>query len=86
MENKLTFLVVIKTLILLPLFFGILALCCIAILLCTILPNGKNLATKVYELFALTGIKFIGLNIKVQGEEYVDTDQSMLLFLTIPQL
>ena len=84
MENKLTFLVVIKTLILLPLFFGILALCCIAILLCTVLPNGKNLATKVYELFALTGIKFIGLNIKVQGEEYVDTDQSYVVVSNHP--
>ena len=84
MENKLTFLVIIKTLILLPLFFVILALCCIAILLCTILPNGKNLATKVYELFALTGIKFIGLNIKVQGEEYVDADQSYVVVSNHP--
>ena len=84
MENKVTPLVVLKTLILLPLFFGVLALYCIAILFCTILPNGKNFATKVYELFAITGIKFIGLNIGIIGEEYVDREQSYVVVSNHP--
>ena len=84
MENKVTPLVVLKTLILLPLFFGVLALYCIAILFCTVLPNGKNFATKVYELFAITGIKFIGLNIGIIGEEYVDREQSYVVVSNHP--
>ncbi|RZP24072.1 MAG: 1-acyl-sn-glycerol-3-phosphate acyltransferase [Candidatus Actinomarinales bacterium] len=84
MDNKLSLFVVIKTFVLLPLFFIFLGLCCIAIIICTVLPYGKQLATKVYELFAWTGIKIIGLKINLTGENFVNKQQSYVVVSNHP--
>ena len=84
MDKKLSLFIIIKTLILLPLFFAFVGLCCIAILSCTILPYGKKLATKVYELFAWVGVKLVGLKINLIGENFVNKDQSYVVVSNHP--
>ena len=84
MDKNLSLFVIIKTVILLPLFFAFVGLCCIAIVSCTVLPSGNKLATKVYELFAWVGVKLVGLKINLIGENFVNKDQSYVVVSNHP--
>jgi hypothetical protein len=38
----------------------------ISIVLTSFLPNGRILATKLYEFFGWIGLKFVGINLKLK--------------------
>ena len=84
MDKNLTLFIRIKTFILLPFFFIFVGLCCVAIVVCTVLPNGKLLATKVYEVFAWTGVKLVGLRINLIGQDFVNKEQSYVVVSNHP--
>lgn len=80
MEKKLSLYVVIKTIILFPSFliFFLLPLM-ILILLTSFIPNGKHLATKLYELFGYVGLKLVGVELVVSGAKKLDKNSSYLV-------
>jgi len=80
MEKKLSSYVVIKTIILFPSFlvFFLLPLM-ILILLTSFIPNGKHLATKLYELFGYVGLKLVGVELVVSGAKKLDKNSSYLV-------
>ena len=69
----------LKTFILFPTFlilFGILILFIIATVA---IPNGKQLATKLYKLFGWMGLKMVGINLTVSGLEKIDKNKSYVV-------
>ena len=84
MEKNLNLYIIIKTFILIPLFFGILGLICTGIICCIFLPYGKVIATRLYELFAIIGIKLIGIKINLSGEHLVNKNQSYVVVSNHP--
>ena len=80
MEKKLSLYVVVKTIILFPSFliFFLLPLM-ILILLTSFIPNGKHLATKLYELFGYVGLKLVGVELVVSGAKKIDKNYSYLV-------
>ncbi len=69
----------LKTFILFPTFlilFGILILFIIATVA---IPNGKQLATKLYKLFGWMGLKMVGINLTVSGLEKIDENKSYVV-------
>ena len=69
----------LKTFILFPTFlilFGILLLFIIATVA---IPNGKQLATKLYKLFGWMGLKMVGINLTVSGLEKIDKNKSYVV-------
>ena len=69
----------LKTFILFPTFlilFGILILFIIATVA---IPNGKQLATKLYRLFGWMGLKMVGINLTVSGLEKIDKNKSYVV-------
>ena len=69
----------LKTFILFPTFlilFGILILFIIATVA---IPNGKQLATKLYKLFGWLGLKMVGINLTVSGLEKIDKNKSYVV-------
>ena len=79
MEKNLNLYIVIRTFILIPFWFIFLGLICTGIVCCIVLPYGRLIATKLYELFALVGIKLIGLKINLTGENLVNKKQSYVV-------
>ena len=84
MEKNLNLYILIRTFILIPFWFIFLGLICAAIVCCIVLPYGKIVATKLYELFALVGIKLIGLKINLTGENLVNKNQSYVIVSNHP--
>ena len=84
MNEKLNTITVVKTIILIPLFFSFLGICCVVIVFCTIIPYGSFIATKVYELFGYVGLKVVGIKINMTGEEYIDVNQSYVVVSNHP--
>ena len=80
MEKKLSLYVVIKTIFLFPSFliFFLLPLM-LLILLTSFIPNGKHLATKLYELFGYVGLKLVGVELVVSGAKKIDKNSSYLV-------
>ena len=69
----------LKTFILFPTFlilFGILILFIIATVA---IPNGKQLATKLYKLFGWMGLKMVGINLTVSGLEKIEKNKSYVV-------
>ena len=69
----------LKTFILFPTFlilFGILILFIIATVA---IPNGKQLATKLYKLFGWMGLKMVGINLTISGLEKIDKSKSYVV-------
>lgn len=76
---QINFLTKLKTFILFPTFlilFGILILFIIATVA---IPNGKQLATKLYKLFGWMGLKMVGINLTVSGLEKIDKNKSYVV-------
>ena len=76
---QINFLTKLKTFILFPTFlilFGILILFIIATVA---IPNGKQLATKLYRLFGWMGLKMVGINLTVSGLEKIDKNKSYVV-------
>ena len=69
----------LKTFIMFPTFlilFGILILFIIATVA---IPNGKQLATKLYKLFGWMGLKMVGINLTVSGLEKIEKNKSYVV-------
>jgi 1-acyl-sn-glycerol-3-phosphate acyltransferase len=48
------------------------------------LPNGKYFATKLYEFFGWVGLKFVGINLIVEGAEKIDDNKSYVVVSNHP--
>jgi 1-acyl-sn-glycerol-3-phosphate acyltransferase len=56
----------------------------ISIVLTSFLPNGKYFATKLYEFFGWVGLKFVGINLIVEGAEKIDDNKSYVVVSNHP--
>ena len=73
-----------RTFILLPLYIIFFILLLITIICVSFLPNGKYLATKLYNFFGLSGLKVAGINLKVSGVEKIETTKSYVVISNHP--
>ena len=55
-----------------------------SIVLTTFLPKGRYLATKLYEFFGWAGLKFVGINLVVEGSEKIDINKSYVVVSNHP--
>jgi 1-acyl-sn-glycerol-3-phosphate acyltransferase len=74
----------LRTFILLPLYIVFFILLLITIIFVSFLPNGKYLATKLYNFFGLSGLKVAGINLKVSGVEKIETTKSYVVISNHP--
>ena len=73
MSEKITLKIFLKTVILFPFFMiFVFSPLMISIVLTSFLPNGRHLATKLYEFFGWVGLKFVGVNLIVEGAEKIN--------------
>lgn len=80
MDSKINVKIVIKTLILFPLFMiFIMFPLCVLIVLTAFIPKGRILATKLYEFFGWIGIVLVGIKLNVVGLEKIDTEKSYVV-------
>ena len=80
MDSKINIKIVIKTLILFPLFMiFIMFPLCVLIVLTAFIPKGRILATKLYEFFGWIGIVLVGIKLNVVGLEKIDTEKSYVV-------
>ena len=85
MTEKITLKIFIKTFILFPIFMVcVFSPVMILIVLTSFLPNGRHLGTKLYEFFGWIGLKFVGIILKVNGAEKVDTNKSYVVVSNHP--
>jgi 1-acyl-sn-glycerol-3-phosphate acyltransferase len=56
----------------------------ISIVLTSFLPNGRYFATKLYEFFGWVGLKFVGINLIVEGAEKIDDNKSYVVVSNHP--
>ena len=85
MSGNINIKIFIKTLFVFPFFMVfIFSPLMISIVLTSLLPNGKNLATKLYEFFGWIGLKFVGVNLIVEGAEKVDKNKSYVVVSNHP--
>jgi len=54
------------------------------IIFASFLPNGKFIATKIYEFFGWVGLKFVGIKLVVQGAEKIDVNKSYVVVSNHP--
>jgi 1-acyl-sn-glycerol-3-phosphate acyltransferase len=74
----------LRTFILLPLYIVFFILLLITIIFVSFLPNGKYLATNLYNFFGLSGLKVAGVNLKVSGVEKIETTKSYVVISNHP--
>ena len=85
MSEKITLKIFLKTVILFPFFMiFVFSPLMISIVLTSFLPNGKHLATKLYEFFGWVGLKFVGVNLIVEGAEKINTSKSYVVVSNHP--
>ena len=85
MSGNINIKIFIKTIFVFPFFMVfIFSPLMISIVLTSLLPNGKNLATKLYEFFGWIGLKFVGVNLIVEGAEKVDKNKSYVVVSNHP--
>ena len=78
MSEKITFKIFLKTVILFPFFMiFVFSPLMISIVLTSFLPNGRHLATQLYEFFGWVGLKFVGVNLIVEGAEKIDISKNL---------
>ena len=54
------------------------------IIAASFLPNGKFIATKIYEFFGWIGLKFVGIKLIVKGAEKIDVNKSYVVVSNHP--
>src|SRR6056300_1725843 len=74
----------LRTFILLPLYIVFFILLLITIIFVSFLPNGKYLATNLYNFFGLSGLKVAGVNLKVSGVEKIESTKSYVVISNHP--
>src|SRR5210317_1178714 len=74
----------LRTFILLPLYIVFFILLLITIIFVSFLPNGKYLATNLYNFFGLSGLKVAGVNLKVSGVEKIEITKSYVVISNHP--
>ena len=85
MSEKITLKIFIKTFILFPIFMVcVFSPLMISIVLTSFLPKGRHLATKLYEFFGWVGLKFVGINLVVEGSEKIDKSKSYVVVSNHP--
>ena len=85
MSEKITVKIFTKTFILFPIFMVcVFSPLMISIVLTSFLPKGRHLATKLYEFFGWIGLKFVGINLIVEGVEKIDTNKSYVVVSNHP--
>ena len=85
MKNKVTFPIFLRTFFLFPIFMiFILVPLLLLIIVASFLPNGKLLATKLYEFFGWSGLKFVGIKLIVKGAEKIDLNKSYVVVSNHP--
>ena len=85
MDRKLTFSIIFKTIFLFPFFIiFILSPIVIIIVISSFFPKGKIIASNLYEFFGWVGLKIVGINLIVTGDENVNPDQSYVVVSNHP--
>jgi len=85
MSEKITLKIFIKTFILFPIFMVcVFSPLMISIVLTSFLPKGRHLATMLYEFFGWVGLKFVGINLVVEGSEKIDKSKSYVVVSNHP--
>ncbi len=69
----------LKTFILFPTFLVLFSILILFIVATVAIPNGKQLATKLYKLFGWMGLKMVGINLTVSGLEKIDKNKSYVV-------
>lgn len=73
-----------RTFILFPIYIIFFILLLLVIVISSFLPNGKELGTKLYNIFGLSGLIAAGINLKVSGVDKIDTSQSYVVISNHP--
>ena len=85
MRSKITISIFIRTFFLFPIFMiFILVPIMLLIIAASFLPNGKFIATKIYEFFGWIGLKFVGIKLIVKGAEKIDVNNSYVVVSNHP--
>ena len=74
----------LRTFILFPIYIIFFILLLLVIVISSFLPNGKELGTKLYNIFGLSGLIAAGINLKVSGVDKIDTSQSYVVISNHP--
>ena len=85
MRSKITISIFIRTFFLFPIFMiFILVPIMLLIIAASFLPNGKFIATKIYEFFGWIGLKFVGIKLIIKGAEKIDVNKSYVVVSNHP--
>ena len=85
MNTKVTIPIFIRTFFLFPIFMiFVLIPIMLLIIVASFLPNGKLIATKLYEFFGWVGLKFVGIKLIVMGAEKIDLNKSYVVVSNHP--
>ena len=85
MQSKVTLSIILRTFFLFPIFMiCVLAPLLLLIIVSSFLPNGKLIATKLYEFFGWVGLKFVGIKLIVKGDEKIDLNKSYVVVSNHP--
>ena len=85
MQSKVTLTIILRTFFLFPFFMiFVLAPLLLLIIFTSFLPNGKLIATKLYEFFGWVGLKFVGIKLIVKGDEKKDLNKSYVVVSNHP--
>ena len=85
MQSKVTLTIILRTFFLFPFFMiFVLAPLLLLIIFTSFLPNGKLIATKLYEFFGWVGLKFVGIKLIVKGDEKIDLNKSYVVVSNHP--
>ncbi len=85
MRSKVTIPIFIRTFFLFPIFMVfVLVPIMLLIIVASFLPNGKIIATKLYEFFGWVGLKFVGIKLIVKGAEKIDLNKSYVVVSNHP--
>ena len=85
MQSKVTLSIILRTFFLFPIFMiCVLAPLLLLIIVSSFLPNGKLIATKLYEFFGWVGLKFVGIKLVVKGDEKIDLNKSYVVVSNHP--
>ena len=85
MQTKVTIPIFFRTFFLFPIFMiFVLFPLLLLIIVTSFLPNGKLLATKLYEFFGWVGLKFVGIKLIVKGVEKINLDRSYIVVSNHP--
>ena len=85
MNTKVTIPIFIRTFFLFPIFMiFVLFPLLVLIIVASYLPNGKLIATKLYEFFGWVGLKFVGIKLIVKGVEKINVNRSYVVVSNHP--